>query len=106
MTALRAPVVNRTDSFKADVAALLGRFPLLDVVLEEIEDLLRSLWFVPHYPVDEDRYPGVYGVAVDYPPAGSDGLGVFFVTYHATSLTPNPMQHPLRVYTLLTITER
>lgn len=67
---------------------------------------LKESWGIVHLPIDERRFPNVFGVGLDYSPAGSSGLGVLFVTYHAGPLASNPMSEPLRAYTLLTLTQR
>ena len=106
MTPIRAPTVDRAGSFQVDVDVLRHEYDEIDVVIEDLENTLRGAWGVPHYPIDPDAFPQVYGVALDYAPLGSGGLGKLFVTYHASGLTDNPMQNPLRRYTLLTIAER
>lgn len=104
MSALRAPTVDEGDTFKADVAALRGKYKDLDPVIEELKETLTVAWHVPHRPIEGQK--DIYGAAVDYLPAGSAGIGVLFVTYHASPEAVNKMSDPLRKYTLLTLTER
>lgn len=47
----------------------------------------------------------VYVIRMDYPPHGSNGLGLFRVIYHATAPAPSPTE-PYRTITLLTISVR
>lgn len=104
--ALRAPEIRTADSFQSDVEALRSRFPEIDAAIEEWLDALRGEWDIPHRAIDPQTHPGAYTANVDYPAGGSEGLGVFCVTYHATPRAGNPMQYPLRIYTVLSITLR
>lgn len=104
--ALRAPTVQRSQTFRSNFAALRKGYPQLRKAVQELERVLKESWGILHLPIDPKRFPGVYGVALDYEPKGSAGLGVLFLTYHASPLAANPMSEPLRRYTLLTLTER
>lgn len=105
MSPLRAPVVNLGDTFKADAQALRSKYHDLDAVIDELRETLTVAWNVPHRAI-EGQNPDVYGVALDYPPLASAGIGALFVTYHASAEAENKMAQPLRTYTLLSITER
>jgi hypothetical protein len=70
--------VKDSRSFKADRDALKAKgFP---DIYDALEDFKAALPFgVPHVPVPGQ--PDVYMAAVDYPPHGANGVGVFLVTY-------------------------
>src|SRR5687768_9340061 len=101
---LRVPTVERGRTFDADVEALRSKYPAVDSVIERLSGLLKAEWNIPHAPIDPDNLPDVYGTALDYPELGSAGRRVLFVTYHATGEAENKMRHPLRRYTLMTLT--
>lgn len=105
MTALRPPVVNRGETFEQDLAAIHVNYPEIRSVVDELCDVLRDSWGVPHRPIANGT-ENVYAVRLDYPPHGSNGLGLFLVTYHATPEAFNKMSEPLRTYTLLSIVTR
>jgi hypothetical protein len=109
MTALRAAQVNESDNFSRQVEALLQQYPMLKSALTEFTDFLRLGYIMPEAMVDPKKFPNVYAIGMDYPAAGSGGLGTFLVTYHAVAPkehVTNPMTYPSRVFTLLTISER
>ena len=106
MSALRAPTVTQGPTFRDDVEALRNKYPEIDSVITELAEALTVSWHVPHRPIPNQSNPHVYGVALDYPPHGSSGIGVLLVTYHATPEAMNKMSEPLRRYTLLTLSDR
>jgi hypothetical protein len=103
---LRAPTVTHGDTFRADVEALRGKYPEIDAIIAEFSETLTVAWNVPHRPIEGQNDPDIYGVALDYPPSGSAGIGALFVVYHASPEADNKMSDPLRKYTLLSLTER
>lgn len=100
--AVRVPTVDERPEFAAQCAALRGKYPEIDAVIEDFREILLLDYGVPHVPVDADGLARVYAVKRDYPPSGSNGRGVFLLTYHATERKLS-MSDPLCAYTLLTI---
>lgn len=103
--AVRAPEIILAESFRARLDALRLEYAEVDSAVEEFVGVLRGAWAVPHSELGPDN-PDVFAAALDYVPLGADGLNLFLVTYHASALTDNPMQNPLRTYTLLSIRKR
>jgi hypothetical protein len=105
MCALRAPKVETTPSFDQDVAALQQKYPEIGSVVEELTEFLTIAWNPPHVAVDAAKLPGIYVTQLDYPPMGASGVSRFILVYHASPQSENPMQQPLRRYTLLSLVE-
>lgn len=103
MSAVRAPTLELAPSFNKHVDALRPKYPEIDACVEDFTDTVRAYWTIPHFPVNP-RYPNVYAEKIDYPDLGASGIGLFLVTYYASELTTNPMQHPLRRFVLISIT--
>ncbi len=105
MSPIWAPKVGRLRSFDQDVDALREKYPAIDDVVEELADFLTIAWNPPHVGVDPTTLPGVYTTQLDYPAFGAGGLSKFIVVYHASAQAANPMQEPLRRYTLISLIE-
>ncbi len=105
MAAVRAPKVERLHAFDQDVQALRGKYPEIDAVVADLVEFLTIAWNPPHVAVDSKKLPGVYVTQLDYPPLGAGGIGRFVVVYHASPQASNPMQEPLRRYTLLSLVD-
>jgi hypothetical protein len=105
MCALRAPEIEQTETFLDDVDSLLATYPEIGAVVEELVEFLTLAWNPPHVAVDAEKSPGMYVTQLDYAPRGADGLARFILVYHASPPAQNPMQQPLRRYTLLSLVE-
>jgi len=105
MSPVRAPKIAISNGFRADVKGLRQRYPEVDAAVNEFKETLLAMWRPAHIPVDEKAFPGIYSARVDYPALGSVGRHQFLATYHA-KVGKNPMQEPLVLYTLVTLTER
>ena len=106
MAAIWAPKVEVLSSFEQDVEALKLKYSEIEVVVADLVEFLTVAWNPPHVAVDAEKLPGVYTTQLDYPPHGSAGLTKFIVVYHASPQAANPMQEPLRRYTLLSLVEQ
>ena len=105
---VRMAELKRTEAFEDDLKALREKYDKIDAAVGDLRDVLLLGYDLPHIPVDED-IPNVFAIKVDYPPLGSLGQGRFLATYHQAidegGHAANPMNNPLRTFTLLTITE-
>ena len=106
--ALRAAELRLEKQFEADREGLRAEYPQIEEAIDTLRDVLILGYDLPQIPVDTEA-PNVFAIKVDYPPHGSQGLGQFIVTYHELlqqeKHAANPMTVPLRVFTLLTISE-
>ena len=106
MPAMWAPKVERADSFNQDVRELETTYHDIESIVAELVEFLTLAWNPPHAAVDPKALPSFYTTQLDYPLLGPDGLRKFVVVYHASAQSANPMQEPLRRYTLLSLLEQ
>ena len=103
MPAMRAAAVQNDPQFDQDLTGLRAKYPEIDDVIDELRGLLVMDYDLPEVLVDPASLPGAYAVKLDYPPRGAAGRGVLLLTYHGSDWVSNPMNSPVRTYTLLTL---
>ena len=100
---MRVSVVDRAESFAADLRSLWSKYSDVEKEVQELETFLQLGYVQPEISIES--FPNVYAIKHDYRPMGAAGRSRFLVTYHATDPTPSPST-PYRTFTLLTITEK
>jgi len=102
---VRASIVVRDPIFEVDVAEVRLKYPEIDAEIDELVEVLRFGYDVPHAPIDRSLLPNMYSIRLDYHPLGANGLGRFLVNYHATEPMMS-MNRPYQTFTLLRLIER
>ena len=105
MAGMWAEPVATAESFKEDLAVLVGKYSKLPALIEEFKGALKDNIGITRIPLDDPEgppeFPDVFAQLIDYPPLAGKGIKRFRITYHAMAEKANPWQH----FTLLSIRE-